>query len=77
MPGGLSGLDLARELAFHFPQVRVLLTTGYAEEMLHVPDAGGPMPALLRKPYSQAELAHAIDDVLAEPHDVPVLQPGQ
>ncbi len=66
MPGGLSGVDLAREIAHHFPHVHILLTTGYAEEMLHSPDEGWPMPALLRKPYSQAELAHRIADTLGE-----------
>jgi CheY-like chemotaxis protein len=66
MPGGLSGLDLAREVAYHFPHVHVLLTTGYAEEMLHSPVEDLPVPALLRKPYNQAELAHAINNVLAE-----------
>ncbi len=64
MPGGLSGVDLAREVAMHFPQVRVLLTSGYAEEMLHSVDGHAPMPGLLRKPYSQADLARAIADVL-------------
>ncbi len=64
MPGGLSGLDLAREMALHFPHVRVLLTTGYAEEMLHSADGHAPVPRLLRKPYSQAHLARAIADVL-------------
>lgn len=66
MPGGLSGLDLAREVSHHFPHVHVLLTTGYAEEMLHSPDGGTQMPALLRKPYSQTELAHAIADALVD-----------
>ncbi len=64
MPGGLSGVDLAREVAMHFPHVRVLLTSGYAEEMLHSVDGHAPMPGLLRKPYSQADLARAIADVL-------------
>lgn len=66
MPGGLSGVELARELAHHFPHVHVLLTTGYAEVMLHLPDEDWPMPGLLRKPYSQADLAHVIADALSE-----------
>jgi CheY-like chemotaxis protein len=64
MPGGLSGLDLAREVAHHFPHVRFLLTTGYAEEMLHFADGRELLPGLLRKPYSQADLARAIADAL-------------
>lgn len=65
MPGGLSGVDLAREVSQHFPHVRVLLTTGYAEEMLHSVDGHVPMPGLLRKPYSQADLARAIAAALS------------
>ncbi len=64
MPGGLSGLDLAREVAHHFPNVRSLLTTGYAEVMLHSADGHELLPGLLRKPYSQADLARAIADAL-------------
>jgi CheY-like chemotaxis protein len=30
MPGGRSGLDLAREIGNSFPQIPVLLTTGYS-----------------------------------------------
>ncbi|MGD9669465.1 MAG: PAS domain S-box protein [Hyphomicrobiaceae bacterium] len=75
LPGGLSGLDLARELALHLPHMHVLLTTGYAEEILHSPGEGWPMPAMLRKPYSQAELAHALADALAEARTAPALPP--
>lgn len=75
LPGGLSGLDLARELAHHLPHMHVLLTTGYAEEILHSPGEGWPMPAMLRKPYSQAELAHALADALAEARTAPALPP--
>jgi CheY-like chemotaxis protein len=72
MPGGLSGLDLAREVARHFPNVRSLLTTGYAEVMLHSADGHELLPGLLRKPYSQADLARAIADALrGEPDDRP------
>lgn len=64
MPGGMSGIDLAREVATHFPGTAVLLTTGYAEEMLHLHGGPGPAPGLIRKPYSQAELARTVAAVL-------------
>lgn len=60
MPGGLSGLDLAREVKAHFPGVAVVLATGYSEEMLV--DRGGNdlRPILIRKPYSRGQLAAAL-----------------
>ncbi len=66
MPGGLSGLDLAREIGHHFPHVRVMITTGYAEEVLDRSDLEH-MPALLRKPYSQSDLARAMARTLSAP----------
>ncbi len=65
MPGGMSGLELAREVTQHFGHIPVLLTTGYAEEMLRAAEADGPSPLLLRKPYSQAELARSIAAAIA------------
>lgn len=70
MPGGLSGLDLAREIAHHFPGIGVVLTTGYAEEMLQPTEPLEPMPVVLRKPYSQAELAHCIAQALSDQDDL-------
>lgn len=66
MPGGLSGLDLAREVAHHFPRVKVLLTTGYAEEMVPSTESGAPIAPVLRKPYGQGELARAVAEIIAD-----------
>ncbi len=64
MPGGMSGLDLARDIAQHFPRVRVVLTTGYAEEMLRPAEQVEPPPGLIRKPYGQSELARTLATAL-------------
>ncbi|MFV0366974.1 MAG: PAS domain S-box protein [Hyphomicrobiaceae bacterium] len=64
MPGGLSGIDLAREIKHHFPHVRVMITTGYAEEVL-LRSGMDQIPALLRKPYSQSDLARAVAQSLS------------
>ena len=57
MPGGMSGLELAREIRRRYPHLPVVLTTGYA-------DAASGMQAgefkLLLKPYSTAALAEAL-----------------
>jgi PAS domain S-box-containing protein len=56
MPGGLSGLELAREIRRRKPNLPVVLTTGYA-------DAAGQLEGrfpLLLKPYSLEALADAL-----------------
>jgi PAS domain S-box-containing protein len=54
MPGGMSGLDLARRLARSHPALPVVLTTGYSEILL---DEDASDVELLRKPYSMEGLA--------------------
>jgi CheY-like chemotaxis protein len=65
MPGGVSGLDLARSLRAADPGCRILVTSGFTEDFL-----GGPASAeiefrFLRKPHSLAELASAVAEALA------------
>ncbi len=63
MPGTLSGHDLALRIAQEKPQVRVLMTSGFSESVLQ----GGHVDAefsILRKPYRQADLIVALQDVL-------------
>jgi CheY-like chemotaxis protein len=64
MAGGISGYDLARWIGKQRPEMKVVLTTGYAaEEARHDPDAHGGNP-ILRKPYKRAELAVALREAL-------------
>lgn len=63
MPGKMSGHDLALRIAAEKPDVRVLMTSGFSETVLR----GGRIGAefeILRKPYRQADLAHAFQAVL-------------
>jgi PAS domain S-box-containing protein len=64
MPGGLSGLDVAHKARDLKPGIKVLLTTGYAEDLTHADDLERESVKVLRKPYRQAELAMALRDVL-------------
>jgi CheY-like chemotaxis protein len=64
MPDGRTGLELARELRRIRPDLPVLMTTGYAGEMLDVELVDG-LP-LIRKPYRQEELSNAIRAALAQ-----------
>ncbi|WP_162914221.1 PAS domain S-box protein [Taklimakanibacter lacteus] len=59
MPGGLSGYDVAKRAREIDPAVRVLLTSGYAEDLLRTDDLGEFK--LLRKPYRLTDLRQALD----------------
>lgn len=61
MPGELNGLALARQVRDTYPQVVVLLTTGYADA---ASAAEGEL-TILRKPYRLASLGRAVRDALA------------
>jgi PAS domain S-box-containing protein len=64
MAGGMSGFDLAQWVHTHRPDMRMLLTSGYADEALRVQDRQAAGLKILRKPYSRSELSHAIRQTL-------------
>jgi PAS domain S-box-containing protein len=64
MPGGVSGFDLARWLANYCPHVPILLTSGFAPYSNQHEDQLGQQFRVLAKPYTQAELARAMREVL-------------
>jgi hypothetical protein len=51
MPGGASGLDLARVVGDCYPHVRIVLATGYSEQV----HDDVPFP-ILHKPYAIADV---------------------
>ncbi|WP_119269519.1 PAS domain S-box protein [Taklimakanibacter deserti] len=59
MPGGLSGYDVAKKAKEIDPSVRVLLTSGYAEDLVRAENLGNLK--LLRKPYRLTDLRKALD----------------
>lgn len=61
MPGGISGIELARKVRDRFPELPILLTTGYSEQVGGV--HGFPV---LQKPYQMDALAHALGSVLKQ-----------
>ncbi len=67
MPGGMSGFDLARELGASRPLQRVLLTSGFAEDMARGNESVLADQRILRKPYDIGELARAIREILDRP----------
>ena len=65
MPG-MSGLDLARDLAQEYPRLPVLLMSGYAHEQLA--REGRPLPPgveLIKKPIPPESLVATVERVLA------------
>jgi CheY-like chemotaxis protein len=59
MPGGISGIELARKVRDRYPELPILLTTGYSEEV-----GGSHGFAVLQKPYELDTLAGALEKLL-------------
>jgi PAS domain S-box-containing protein len=60
MPGGMTGIDLAREARKLEPDLKILVTTGFAEASLHIDDEAGAGVVFLSKPYRMADLARQL-----------------
>ena len=65
MPGGITGIELARKLRERFPELPILLTTGYSEQV-----SGTQGFPVLQKPYEMGALAGAIGKLLKQ--EIPV-----
>ena len=65
MPGGMNGMELARELRVRRPELPVLLTSGYPTDETH--EIEPERMAVLSKPYSLEDLAVAIAETLDRP----------
>ena len=65
MPGGINGRDLAVEAVAQRPQIKILLTSAYTEQLTA---AKNPVPSMrfLSKPYREGELALAVRSTLDE-----------
>jgi PAS domain S-box-containing protein len=64
MPGGITGIELAEKVRARFPELPILLTTGYSEEV-----GGSHGFPVLQKPYELDTLAGALGRVLK--HQLP------
>ncbi|MCS4511683.1 histidine kinase famiy protein [Xylophilus ampelinus] len=67
MPGGMNGFSLAREMRRRVPQIRILLTTGYAGSSDGKNTDDGVEFEILKKPYRLADLARRVRMVLDGP----------
>lgn len=65
MPGALNGYDLAAIVAVEFPRISVLITSGYASDVVTDTLAHEHAFDILHKPYRQSELAKRLSTLLA------------
>jgi two-component system NtrC family sensor kinase len=63
MPGSVAGLELARIVREHHPDLPVLLTTGYSEKAQQAVQEGF---SVLQKPYDLEALSIAVQKLLQE-----------
>ena len=61
MPGGISGLELARKVRNRYPELPILLTTGYSEQV-----TGAHGFEVLQKPYELVTLSAAVEKVMKQ-----------
>jgi CheY-like chemotaxis protein len=64
MPGGMSGFDLVQQAREFLPDLKVLLTTGYAAETDSM--IANIKEQILKKPYKKQQLAQALRSVLEQ-----------
>jgi PAS domain S-box-containing protein len=68
MPNGPNGIELAREAKRRSSEIKVLLTSGYAEDVLDRHAAVEEFP-VIQKPFSLSELAQSLRSVLQKGDD--------
>ncbi len=69
LPGGMSGAVLAKEAAALRPGLKTLFTTGYARNAIVHQGRLDPGVRLITKPFSYADLAARVRDILDRPPD--------
>ncbi len=64
MPGGMDGVELAKEIRSRRAELPILLTSGYSEAAKQAAEAQGIR--ILRKPYQLAELSEALSGAISK-----------
>ncbi|WP_370402492.1 PAS domain S-box protein [Sulfitobacter sp. JB4-11] len=66
MPGSMNGYDLAARVEVEFPQIKVLLTSGYASDVVTGTMAHDRAYDILHKPYRQSDLGRRLHALLED-----------
>ena len=66
MPGLLNGYDLAAKVKEEFPETRILLTSGYASDVITDRMSRGTRYDVLHKPFKQSELTQRLQALLQD-----------
>jgi CheY-like chemotaxis protein len=74
MPNGMNGVELAREARRLSKDIRVLLTSGYAEDVMERHRAVGEFP-IIDKPFRLGDLARRLRSILHEAAEDPRPRP--
>ena len=64
---GMDGMDLADEVKTLCPDVRILMMSGYPEEILERRNERDFHHELLRKPFGYKDLSNTLDELFASP----------
>jgi len=64
MPGGINGYELAERVTTDYPELKVLLASGYTEKITSSENRKRFSDNLLAKPYSLEELAQKVRQIL-------------
>lgn len=67
LPGGKTGLELAREVKRLQPHIKTLFTSGYTEQFTDPAEGLEVGKNLLRKPYMRVDLLNCLSELLVEP----------
>jgi PAS domain S-box-containing protein len=65
MPGGMTGVDLAREVRRRWPGIKILLTSGFADPAAIKEGMEGTADAWLSKPHALKDLQAKLDGLFA------------
>ena len=69
MPGEMDGLELARITRLRWPEIDVILTSGFPGSQVGQTQTGAGGERLLGKPYRKDELARALREAIDRSRD--------
>ncbi len=77
LPGGMNGIDVAETLEDTWPDMKVILVSGYADAVLAAKDIPKDRYPLLSKPFRTNELRMALEEAFAAIGETPITTPQQ